>query len=71
MVFGLVEALDSDGADLPRLLNEALSGSLWARKMARFDDDLADRHRAILGARAQLIWANTTPKRDEAILLWA
>lgn len=62
MVFGLVEALDSDSADLPRLLDEALNGSLWARKIARSDDDLADRHKAILSARAQLIWANTTPQ---------
>jgi len=60
MVFGLVEALDSDSADLPRLLDEALSGSLWARKIARSEDESADRHKAILGARAQLIWANTT-----------
>ncbi|TIU02907.1 MAG: hypothetical protein E5W40_25300, partial [Mesorhizobium sp.] len=28
-VFGLIEALDADSAELPRLLNDALTGSLW------------------------------------------
>ena len=32
-VFGLVEALDANGADLPRLLDEALKGSLWAQPL--------------------------------------
>lgn len=60
-VFGLIEALDSDAADLPRLLDEALNGSLWARKLARSADELAEGHRAVLNARAQLIWRHTTP----------
>ena len=61
-VFGLIEALDADNTDLPRLLDEALNGSLWARKIARSADALADGHRAVLNARAQLIWLNTTPE---------
>ncbi len=59
-VFGLIEALDSDSADLPRLLDEALNGSLWARKIARSAENLAEAHKAILNARAQLIWRHTT-----------
>lgn len=61
MVFGLVEALDADSAELPKLLDEALQGSLWARQIARFDANKADWHRFILRTRAALIWAHTTP----------
>ena len=61
-VFGLIEALDADNADLPRLLDEALQGSLWARQLARRADgqELKDWHRLILQARARLIWGATT-----------
>ncbi|AMS45550.1 DEAD/DEAH box helicase [Aminobacter aminovorans] len=61
MILGLIEALDADSDELPRLLDEALIGSLWARKVAREADDVATRHRALLRARATLIWASTTP----------
>lgn len=61
MIFGLVEALDADAGELPRLLDEALRGSLWARKVAREADGVDRRHLALLNARAGLIWANTTP----------
>ena len=60
-VLGLVEALDGDSADLPRLLDEALKGSLWARQIARTPEDNQVLHRAILEARARLIWMHTTP----------
>jgi hypothetical protein len=61
-VFGLIEALDADSADLPRLLDEALQGSLWARQLSRrgVGDELKDWHKSILQARAQLIWSTTT-----------
>jgi hypothetical protein len=61
-VFGLIEAIDADSADLPRLLDEALQGSLWARQLSRRGDgdELKDWHKAILEARAQLIWGTTT-----------
>jgi hypothetical protein len=59
-VFGLVEALDADRADLPRLLDEALKGSLWARQIVRDGDETKELHEAILQARANVIWANTT-----------
>lgn len=59
-VFGLIEALDSDRADLPRLLDEALKGSLWARQIAREDEDIAPLHKKVFEARADLIWKTTT-----------
>jgi hypothetical protein len=59
-VFGLIEALDADRADLPRLLDEALKGSLWARQIAREGEDTKALHEAILQARANVIWLNTS-----------
>ena len=47
-VFGLIEALDANIADLPRLLDEALQGSLWARQIAREHADVQAWHKAIL-----------------------
>ncbi len=61
-VFGLVEALDADRADLPRLLDEALKGSLWARQMAREGEGVEEIHRKVFEARANLIWSVTTPQ---------
>jgi predicted heme/steroid binding protein len=61
-VFGLVEALDADRADLPRLLDEALKGSLWARQIAREGEGVEALHRKIFEARANLIWSVTTPQ---------
>jgi hypothetical protein len=61
MVFGLVEALDAESAELPRLLDEALQGSLWARQIARAPENVQTLHRGILNARAHLIWTHTTP----------
>lgn len=59
-VFGLVEALDAEASDLPRLLDEALKGSLWARQIARDGDETRVEHRKILDARASLIWSSTS-----------
>ena len=61
-VFGLVEALDADRADLSKLLDEALKGSLWARQITREGEDVRSLHRKILEARANLIWSVTTPQ---------
>jgi hypothetical protein len=61
-VFGLVEALDADRADLPKLLDEALKGSLWVRQIAREGDGVEALHRRIFEARANLIWSVTTPQ---------
>ncbi|MEZ5717794.1 MAG: hypothetical protein R3E55_04800 [Burkholderiaceae bacterium] len=60
-VLGLVEALDADSEDLPRLLDEALQGSLWARQIGKEDEDERQAHKAILEARANVIWSHTTP----------
>ncbi|WP_309646189.1 DEAD/DEAH box helicase [Phenylobacterium sp.] len=59
-VLGLVEALDADSDDLPRLLDEALQGSLWARQIDREDATVREAHKELLEARARLIWGNTT-----------
>lgn len=59
-VFGLIEALDADRVDLPELLDEALSGSLWARQIVREEEGIAPLHKKVLEARADLIWKTTT-----------
>lgn len=59
-VFGLIEALDADRVDLPKLLDEALKGSLWARQIAREGENLAPLHKKVFEARADLIWKSTT-----------
>ncbi|HMM45302.1 MAG TPA: DEAD/DEAH box helicase [Candidatus Macondimonas sp.] len=59
-VFGLIEALDADRADLPKLLDEALKGSLWARQIARENEEVAPLHKKVFEARADLIWRTTT-----------
>lgn len=59
-VLGLVEALDADADDLPRLLDEVLQGSLWARQIARRSENAQRAFRAILIARARVLWRNTT-----------
>lgn len=59
-VFGLVEALDADRADLPALIDQALTGSLWARQIGREGDEIEKAHRRVFEARANLIWSETT-----------
>ncbi len=60
-VLGLIEAFDAESADLPRLLDEALRGSLWQRQIAREKEGTQNNHRVVLAARARLIWNTTTP----------
>lgn len=59
-VFGLIEALDANRDDLPKLLDDALKGSLWARQIEREDGAVAPLHKRVLEARANLIWKATT-----------
>lgn len=59
-VFGLIEALDAERTDLPKLLDEALKGSLWARQISREDEGVAPLHKKVLEVRAELIWNTTT-----------
>ena len=58
LILSLVEALDAGSDELPRLLDEALAGSLWARQL---DAEDRQRHLLLLRARAGLIWSSTTP----------
>lgn len=63
IVFGLIEALDANDDDLPRLLDEALSGSLWARQVERLDPEIKIKQMRVLNARARLIWNETTAQQ--------
>ena len=65
-VFGLVEALDAESVDLPRLLDEALTGSLWSRQIARLAPQLRNDELWLLQARARLIWNKSTPAQRRA-----
>ena len=60
IVFGLIEALDADRVDLPKLLDEALKGSLWARQIVREGEGVAPVHKKVFEARADLIWKATS-----------
>lgn len=70
-MFGLLEALDADRNDLPKLLDDALRGSLWARQIAREDEDVIPLHKKVFEARAALIWKTTTAQARRGILPWA
>ena len=62
-ILGLVEALDAKSDDLPRLIDEALNGSLWARQVVRRAEGIRERQLDLLGARAKLVWSSTTPEQ--------
>ena len=59
-VLGLVEALDCDSAQLPALLDAALTGSLWSRQLARLVPEKRQYQLWIMIARAKLIWNKST-----------
>ncbi|CDZ68048.1 DEAD/DEAH box helicase-like protein [Neorhizobium galegae bv. orientalis] len=65
-VFGLIEALDTDSADLPRLLDEALTGSLWARQIVRLGAQVRSNQLWVLWARASLIWNKSSATQRRA-----
>ncbi|MBY5376103.1 DEAD/DEAH box helicase [Rhizobium leguminosarum bv. viciae] len=65
-VFGLIEALDTDSAELPRLLDEALTGSLWARQIGRLGTQARSNQLWVLWARASLIWNKSTVNQRRA-----
>ncbi|MBU1316275.1 MAG: DEAD/DEAH box helicase [Alphaproteobacteria bacterium] len=65
-VFGLIEALETDSAELPRLLDEALTGSLWARQIGRLGPQARSNQLWILWARASLIWNKSTVDQRRA-----
>lgn len=66
IILGLIESFDADADDLPRLLDEALEGSLWARLMARLDPEIKEQQKIVLAARARLIWNNSTSEQRRA-----
>jgi hypothetical protein len=59
-VLGLIEALDADSADLPALLDAALTGSLWSRQISRLAAETKQHQLWIMEARARLIWNKST-----------
>ena len=59
-VLGLVESLDADSEELPRLIDEMLTGSLWARQIARRGEEERLSQLALLQGRSALIWNCTT-----------
>ena len=59
-VLGLIEALDSDIDDLPRLIDDMLNGSLWARQIARCSEDERRNHVSLFNSRSKLIWNHST-----------
>ena len=61
VLLGLVEAMDADTDQLPLLIDEALTGSLWARQVARNAEGVRERQINLFIARSRLIWNNTTP----------
>ncbi len=60
IILGLVDALDSDADILPRILDEALAGSLWERQLERYSPRVRGEQVRLLTARARLIWRETT-----------
>jgi hypothetical protein len=62
-ILGLVEALDAGSDDLPELIDQALSGSLWARQIARRADGVRERQLELFKARSRLIWNTTTAQQ--------
>jgi hypothetical protein len=62
-VLGLVEALDCDTAQLPALLDAALTGSLWSRQLGRLAVESKQYQLWIINARAKLIWNKSTPQQ--------
>lgn len=59
-VLGLIEALDANSDDLPKLLDEALTGSLWSRQIARLAAETRQHQLWIMEARARLVWNKST-----------
>ena len=60
IVLSLIDALDADKEDLPLLIDQMLTGSLWARQIARRSEDERRRQLAIFNSRARIIWQSTT-----------
>jgi hypothetical protein len=62
-ILGLIEALDANADDLPALIDQALTGSLWARQITRHVEGTYERQLALFLARSRLIWTSTTAQQ--------
>ncbi|MGL3105933.1 hypothetical protein [Bradyrhizobium sp. BR 1432] len=62
-VLGLVEALDSNSDELPKLLDAALTSSLWSRQIARLAAETKGHQLWIMEARSRLIWNKSTAQQ--------
>ena len=59
-ILALVERLDCGIEEIPKLLDDILGDSLWARTLARVNDEEKALQLAILELRAKHIWTNST-----------
>lgn len=59
-ILALIEKLDCDVSELPKLLDEILQDSLWLKTLARKSDDELATQRALLLERGRVIWAGST-----------
>lgn len=66
-LLSLVEEFEVTAEDVSRLLDAALSRSLWERTLARVNDaGLLALQRQVLLSRAEWLWRNTTPAQRRA-----
>jgi replicative superfamily II helicase len=59
-ILALVERLDCEDHELPKLLDDILQDSLWTRTLARRSAEEKEVQRALLQHRASFIWSNST-----------
>lgn len=62
-ILGLIEALDAESEDLARMIDEALTGSLWARQIVRHAEGTREMQLSLLKARSEFIWNQTTAQQ--------
>jgi hypothetical protein len=65
-ILGTVDRLDCTATELADVLDAALRGSLWKRRLDRMDADGQRLQRAVLFGRAGWIWARTDAPRRQA-----
>lgn len=59
-ILALIEKLDCDVSELPKLLDEILQDSLWTKTLARKGGDELATQRALLLERGRVIWNGST-----------
>lgn len=63
VILGLIDALDADASDLPRLIDEALNGSLWARQIVHRAEGEREAQINLFRARSKLVWKLTSAEQ--------